>query len=83
MILGDNIFYGDGLPKILKEISKNIYGATVLAYPVVDPERYGVVEFNKEKQVISIEEKPTTPKSNYVITGFYFYDETVVERSRS
>ena len=56
--------------------------STVLAYPVSDPERYGVVEFNKDKQVISIEEKPINPKSNYVITGCYFYDETVVERAK-
>jgi len=82
LILGDNIFYGDGLPKELREMSKDVDISTVLAYPVSDPERYGVVEFNKYKQVISIEEKPMNPKSNYVITGCYFYDETVVERAK-
>jgi glucose-1-phosphate thymidylyltransferase len=78
LILGDNIFYGAGLGRQLQSLN-NISGAYVFAYPVSDPERYGVVEFDANLQVISIEEKPTVPKSKYAVPGLYFYDNTVVE----
>ena len=78
MILGDNIFYGNGLVKILKRAKENINRATIFGYYVNDPERFGVVEFDKNKKVISIEEKPENPKSNYVVAGLYFYDNRVV-----
>ena len=74
LVLGDNIFFGHGLPDLLKETSQQKEGATVFGYYVSDPERYGVVEFDKEGKVISIEEKPEKPKSNYAITGLYYYD---------
>jgi glucose-1-phosphate thymidylyltransferase len=83
MILGDNIFYGYGLRQILKDASKHIDGATVFGYYVKDPERYGVAEFDASGKVISIEEKPTQPKSNFAITGLYFYENTVVEKAKS
>ncbi len=79
LILGDNIFYGSGLPKLLQKSVKLKKGALVFAYPVSDPERYGVVEFNKKQKVLSIEEKPETPKSNYAVPGLYFYDNRVIE----
>jgi glucose-1-phosphate thymidylyltransferase len=79
LILGDNIFYGSGLPALLKEGAKIENGAMIFAYVVKDPERYGVVEFNENYKVISIEEKPKTPKSIYAIPGIYFYDNKVVE----
>ncbi len=79
LILGDNIFYGAGLQELLKESAKMKQGARVFAYPVNDPERYGVVEFDKNKKVISIEEKPEKPKSIYAVPGLYFYDNDVVE----
>ena len=79
LILGDNIFYGEGLSKRLEQIAKNERGATVFGYYVKDPERYGVVEFDCFDRVISIEEKPAKPKSNYAVTGLYFYDNTVVD----
>jgi len=82
LILGDNIYYGYGLSKILQEASSLDKGAMVFGYYVNDPERYGVVEFNKEGKVLSIEEKPDTPKSNYAVTGLYFYDNTVVEKAK-
>ncbi len=82
LILGDNIFYGKGLVNLLEK-SHNNNNATIFAYPVKDPERYGVVEFNKKFEVISIEEKPRIPKSNYAITGIYHYDETVLEKAKS
>ena len=82
LILGDNLFYGDGLPSQLKNISADEAGATILACPVRDPERYGVVEFSEEGKVLSLEEKPLKPKSRYAITGLYFYDETVVNRAK-
>lgn len=78
LVLGDNIFYGSGLSKTLQEAS-NIEGAMVFAYEVSDPERYGVVEFDANKKAISIEEKPTNPKSNYAVPGLYFYDNSVLE----
>lgn len=82
MILGDNIYYGNGLSKILKDAVNNNIGATVFGYYVDDPERFGVVEFDNENKVISIEEKPTDPKSNYAVTGLYIYDERVVEMAK-
>lgn len=77
LILGDNIFYGDGLSKLLQQ-SIDPEGGVVFAYPVSDPERYGVVEFDGDKNVLSIEEKPKEPKSNYAVPGIYFYDNSVV-----
>lgn len=82
LILGDNIFYGTGLDQLLKANS-NPDGGVVYAYHVSDPERYGVVEFDKTGKAISIEEKPTKPKSNYAVPGLYFYDNSVVEIARS
>lgn len=82
LILGDNIFYGDGLSRILQQCS-NPEGGIVFAYPVSDPERYGVVEFDAQNTVLSIEEKPEAPKSNYAIPGLYFYDNSVVEIAKS
>jgi len=79
LILGDNIFYGRGLGKTLENAAKNIQGATIFAYPVRDPERYGVVEFDKNGIAISIEEKPEFPKSNFAVPGMYFYDNRVVQ----
>ena len=78
LILGDNIFYGSGITKILKNAKQND-GATVFAYHVSDPERYGVVEFDRNKVAVSLEEKPIYPKSNFAVTGMYFYDQHVVE----
>ncbi len=82
LILGDNIFYGTGLHKALLEAAKQ-KGGTVFAYHVNDPERYGVVEFDKENRAISIEEKPQYPKSNYAVPGIYFYDNSVVEIAKN
>ena len=79
LILGDNIFYGDRLSDICQNAIQNNVGATVFAYGVNDPERYGVVQFDDKHQAISIEEKPTKPKSNWAVTGLYFYDNDVVE----
>jgi len=79
LILGDNIFYGHDLEHLLHSANTRESGATVFAYHVNDPERYGVVEFDKDNQVISLEEKPMQPKSNYAVTGLYFYDLKVVE----
>jgi glucose-1-phosphate thymidylyltransferase len=81
LILGDNIFYGVGMDALLKE-NNNPEGGVVYAYHVSDPERYGVVEFDQQNQVVSIEEKPQHPKSNYAVPGLYFYDNTVVEIAR-
>ena len=78
LILGDNIFYGHNFHHLLSNASSKTEGATVFAYRVNDPERYGVVEFDKNHQVISLEEKPKSPKSNYVLTGLYFYDHQVI-----
>ena len=81
LILGDNIFYGEGLGKLLKK-SNNSDKSTIFAYKVSDPERYGVVNFSNDKRVLNVEEKPKNPKSNYAITGIYFYDNTVIEKSK-
>ncbi|MFZ2170751.1 MAG: glucose-1-phosphate thymidylyltransferase RfbA [Methylococcaceae bacterium] len=78
LVLGDNIFYGHDLAALLKSADKQPSGATVFAYAVQDPERYGVVEFDKQGKVLSLEEKPKAPKSRYALTGLYFYDEQVV-----
>lgn len=78
LVLGDNIFYGHGLPEILLDAAEYITGATVFAYHVRDPERYGVVEFDESGQALTLEEKPIRPRSNYALTGLYFYDNEVV-----
>ncbi len=82
LVLGDNIFYGYGFTKKLQEAVQRESGATVFAYWVKDPQRYGVVEFDNEEQAISIEEKPQMPKSNYAVTGLYFYDKNVVKLAK-
>ncbi|MFM7012495.1 MAG: glucose-1-phosphate thymidylyltransferase RfbA [Betaproteobacteria bacterium] len=82
LILGDNIFYGHGLPDLLNSADSRTEGATVFAYQVSNPKDYGVVSFDKNGQADSLEEKPLQPRSNYAVTGLYFYDETVVERAR-
>ena len=83
LVLGDNIFYGHDFAKTLRDASKQSSGGTVFAYPVNDPERYGVVEFDANGRAISLEEKPVKPKSRYAVTGIYFYDERVVEVARA
>jgi len=83
LILGDNIFYGHDLLELLQSADQRKIGATVFAYHVHDPERYGVAEFDDNNQVISLEEKPAQPKSNYAVTGLYFYDEQVVDLAKS
>lgn len=79
LVLGDNIFYGHDFQKLLKHAATQTDGATVFAYHVTDPERYGVVDFDKNKKALSIEEKPQRPKSHYAVTGLYFYDEQVCD----
>jgi glucose-1-phosphate thymidylyltransferase len=83
MILGDNIFYGHGFGDALLQTAKLKKGACVFGYYVTDPERYGVVEFDRKRKVVSIEEKPEKPRSNYAVTGLYFYDNTVVKKAKS
>jgi glucose-1-phosphate thymidylyltransferase len=82
LVLGDNIFHGEDLRRLLDNAAAREKGASVFAYHVQDPERYGVVEFDKDGKVLSLEEKPKQPKSNYAVTGLYFYDGSVVERAR-
>ncbi len=82
MILGDNIYYGNGLGQLLRDAVKNNKGATIFGYYVDDPKRFGVVEFDSNGKVISIEEKPENPKSNYAVTGLYIYDNRVVEMAK-
>ncbi|MGL4806423.1 MAG: sugar nucleotidyltransferase, partial [Bacteroidales bacterium] len=83
LILGDNMFYGQGFSSMLKRAQNTQKGATIFGYYVKDPRAYGVVEFNEHNQVLSLEEKPENPKSNYAIPGLYFYDETVVQKAKS
>ena len=83
LVLGDNVFHGHDLSKNLSEAGAKTKGATVFAYPVHDPERYGVVEFDKDGNAVSLEEKPTNPKSNYAVTGLYFYDNRVVDVAKN
>lgn len=83
LVLGDNIFYGQGFRPILQRTAARMHGATVFGYQVKDPERFGVVEFDDLKRVVSIEEKPEHPKSHYAVTGLYFYDNDVIEIAKS
>jgi len=83
MVLGDNIFYGYGFPDMLREAVLRPVGATIFAYPVQDPERYGVVEFDAMGNVLSLEEKPSKPKSSYAVPGLYFYDNRVVDIAKN
>jgi len=82
LILGDNIFYGTGFSELIRSFN-NVEGAAIFAYPVADPERYGVVEFDKDLKALSIEEKPDKPKSNFAVPGLYFYDNTVIEIAKN
>ena len=82
LILGDNIFYGSGFSKLIQSFN-NVDGAAIFAYPVADPERYGVVEFDESFKALSIEEKPKQPKSNFAVPGLYFYDNTVIEIAKN
>ncbi len=83
LVLGDNVFFGHGMPDLTREAMTRSRGATVFGYHVRDPQRYGVVEFDSERRVVSIEEKPREPKSNFAVTGLYFYDADVVNIARS
>jgi glucose-1-phosphate thymidylyltransferase len=82
MILGDNIYYGNGMTKLLKQAAEKEHGATVFGYHVPDPERFGVLEFDNTGKVLSVEEKPKHPKSNYAVTGLYFYDNQVISLAK-
>lgn len=83
LVLGDNIFFGNDFPGLLKRAMDREHGATVFAYHVTDPERYGVVEFDKERRALSIEEKPQSPRSSYAVTGLYFYDASICDIAAS
>src|SRR5215471_10529214 len=83
LVLGDNIFYGHNLSHMMQAAAQREHGATVFAYPVNDPERYGVIEVNAQGRALSLEEKPKQPKSRFAVTGLYFYDDQVVELTRS
>ena len=83
LVLGDNIFHGFGFSSMLKRVGQKTKGATVFGYQVNDPQRFGVVEFDKNNRAVSIEEKPQKPRSNYAVTGLYFYDEHVVEYAKT
>jgi len=83
MVLGDNIFYGNGLTQHLRKAAEQESGATIFGYYVDDPERFGIVEFDKDGKAVSLEEKPEQPKSNYAVTGLYFYDQNVCEYAKS
>ncbi len=83
LVLGDNIFFGHDIRTSLKQATSNPEGATIFAYPVTDPERYGVVEFNENNEAISLEEKPAKPKSRYAVTGLYFYDKDIVDIAKT